>query len=106
MGTWRFVRAEHRLDGPDDVTALERWFQEIPGKERTIVTVTLVGTLALRDRARLDELLARERDRFAAIEEWDRHTDELRGALTAGGADAEAAADALALLVRLAGRTA
>lgn len=133
VGTWRFVLEEHRLDGPDDVTALERWFQEIPAKERSIVKVTLVGTLALRDKARLDELLERERDRFAAIEEWERHTDlmvvpddadfadldlsgyaaaaadDLRRTLATGATGttgAEAAADALALLVRLAGRTA
>ena len=130
VGTWRFVREEHRLDGPEDVAALERWFQEIPSKERTIVKVTLVGTLALRDKARLDELLQHERDRFAAIEEWERHTDltivaddadfadldlsgyaaealaDLRERAAVDGADREAAADALGLLVRLAGRPA
>jgi len=90
--------------------------------------VTLVGTLALRDKARLDELLATERDRFAAIEEWERHTDltvipddadfadldlagyaaqardDLRALVAAGGDDAEPASEALGVLVRLAAR--
>jgi hypothetical protein len=127
VGTWRFVRERHRLDGPADLDALERWFQALPAKERTIVKVTLVGTLALRDKARLDALLARERDRFAAIEEWERHTDlvvvpddadfadldlagyaadaleDLRARAGTDAAEAQAARDALGLLVRLAG---
>ena len=130
VGTWRFVLGEHRLDGPGDVDALARWFSELPAKERTIVKVTLRGTLALRDKARLDALLAEERDRFAAIEEWERHTDlavipddadfadldlggyaadavdDLRRTADGTGPDARTASDALALLVRLAGRQA
>jgi len=130
VGTWRFVREEHRLDGRADVDALERWFREIPSKERTVVQVTLVGTLALRDKARLDEVLERERDRFAAIEEWERHADlvilpddadfadldlagyaaealaDLRARAAGDGPNAEAAGDALGLLVRLARRSA
>ena len=128
VGTWRFVLGEHRLDGADDVDALGRWFAGLPAKERTIVKVTLRGTLALRAKARLDALLEGERDRFAAIEEWERHTDlavipddadfadldlggyaaeavaDLRRTADAGGPDAATASDALALLVRLAGR--
>jgi DNA repair exonuclease SbcCD nuclease subunit len=128
VGTWRFVLAEHRLDGPGDVGALAHWFAGLPSKELTIVKVTLVGTLALRDKARLDELLATERDRFAAIEEWERHTDltvipddadfadldlagyaaqardDLRALVAAGGDDAEPASEALGVLVRLAAR--
>ncbi len=130
VGTWRFVLGDHRLDGPADLEALGRWFAAMPGKERTVVKVTLRGTLALRDKARLDALLAEERERFAAIEEWERHADlvvipddadfadldlggyaadavaELRRAADGGVADAATAADALALLVRLAGRPA
>jgi hypothetical protein len=128
VGTWRFVLAEHRLDGPGDIVALARWFAGIPSKELTIVKVTLVGTLALRDKARLDDVLATERDRFAAIEEWERHTDltvipddadfadldlagyaaqardDLRALVAAGGDDAEPASEALGVLVRLAAR--
>ena len=127
VGTWRFVLGERRLDGPGDIDALGHWFAGLPAKERTIVKVTLRGTLALRDKARLDSLLADERDRFAAIEEWERHTDlavipddadfadldlggyaaeavdELRRRADASGSDARIASDALALLVRLAG---
>ncbi len=128
VGTWRFVREEHRLDGPADLDALERWLQGLPAKERTIVKVTFVGTVALREKVRLDEILARERDRFAAIEEWERHTDlaiipddadfadldlsgyaadalaDLRARVATGGPDCDTARDALGLFVRLAGR--
>ncbi|MCU0506568.1 MAG: metallophosphoesterase [Chloroflexi bacterium] len=127
VGTWRFVLDEHRLDGPADVDALARWFDGLPSKERTVVKVTLRGTLALRDKARLDALLDEERDRFAAIEEWERHADlavvpddadfadldlggyaaeavaDLRRKAAGTGDEARTAADALALLVRLAG---
>ena len=130
VGTWRFVLGEHHLDGPDDLDALGRWFAEHPAKERTIVKVTLRGTLALRDKARLDALLEEERERFAAVEEWERHTDlavipddadfagldlggyaaeavdDLRRTADGGGPEARTASDALALLVRLAGRRA
>ncbi len=130
VGTWRFVRQEHRLDGPEDVDALERWFGGISSKERAIVKVTLVGTLTLRDKARLDELLEHERDRFAAIEEWERHADlavmpddadfadldlagyaadalaDLRALAAADAPEAVTAGDALGLLVRLARRQA
>lgn len=128
VGTWRFVREEHRLDEPADLDALERWFQELPAKERTIVKVTFVGTVALREKARLDEILARERERFGAIEQWERHTDlavvpddadfadldlsgyaadalaDLRARAATEGPDTGTARDALGLLVRLAGR--
>jgi DNA repair exonuclease SbcCD nuclease subunit len=128
VGTWRFVLEEHRLAGPEDIDALARWFAGAPSKERTIVKVTLVGTLALRDKARLDELLATERDRFAAIEEWERHTDlavipddadfadldlsgyaaqardDLRALVAAGGEASATASEALGILVRLAAK--
>jgi DNA repair exonuclease SbcCD nuclease subunit len=128
VGSWHFVLGEHHLSGPADIDALQRWFAVLASPERTIVKVTLVGTLALRDKARLDELLAVERDRFAAVEEWERHADllvvpddadfadldlsgyavqtrdDLRAIVAAGGDDAAIASEALGVLVRLAAR--
>ena len=90
--------------------------------------LVLRGTISLTESAQLDELLARHRDLFGAIEEWERHTDvvvrpddddfadlalggfaqvaldRLRTAASGGGTEAGGARDALALLIRLTGK--
>ena len=123
-GTWRFVRARFELDGRTGIDDLAVWLEAQPAKDRTIIKLTLVGTIPLSTDARLHELLEHHRDLFAAIEEWERHmdlvvrpddddfadlaltgfartaVDELRDRATAGGPDAQVARDALALLVR------
>ena len=122
--TWRFVRERFELDGRTGIDDLAAWLDAQPSKDRTIVKLTLVGTIPLSADARLLELLEHHRDLFAAIEEWDRHmdlvvrpddddfadlaltgfaretVDELRALATADGADAQVARDALSLLVR------
>lgn len=127
-GTWRFVRRRFDLDGGSGVDELARWLDAQPAKDRTVVKLTLVGTIPLSASARLHDLLAHHRDLYAAIEEWDRHMDlvvrpddddfadlalsgfarttveELRARAAAGDDDAQVARDALALLVRLGGR--
>jgi hypothetical protein len=96
-------------------------------KERTIVKLALVGTLSLRDKARLDEVLAHHVDLFAAVDTWERRTDlvvlpddadvaslevagfaadaatALRDLAQRDGDSAVVARDALALLHRLVG---
>lgn len=125
-GTWRFARERFDLDGPDGIGVLAAWLDTLAPKDRTVVKLSLVGTLSLSARARLDSLLERERDLFAAIEQWDRHTElvvrpddddfadlaltgfaaealgSLREQAAGSGPDAVAARDALALLVRFA----
>lgn len=125
-GTWRFARERFDLDGPDGISVLAAWLDTLAPKDRTVVKLSLVGTLSLSARARLDSLLERERDLFAAIEQWDRHTElvvrpddddfadlaltgfaaealgSLREQAAGSGPDAVAARDALALLVRFA----
>ena len=122
--TWRFARERFELDGPTGIDDLAAWLDAQPAKDRTIIKLTLVGTISLSADARLQELLEHNRDLFAALEEWERHmdlvvrpddddfadlsltgfarttVDELRGRATAGGVDAQVARDALALLVR------
>lgn len=124
VGTWRFVRHAAPLDGPDDVDELARWLGALPGKERTIVKLSFVGTLSLAAAAQLDEVLDHHRDLFAALEAWERRTDlavlpddaDLDALGLAGyashalsdlreraeGPDPDSARDALALLYRLA----
>lgn len=128
VGSWRFVRRDDvALNGPDDVGALARWLEGFEAKERTLLRLGLVGSLDLRDAARLDALLDASRDLFASIERWEPASDlavrpadadfesldlagfaaagvaRLRRQADAGGEAGRAAGDALALLVRLAG---
>lgn len=122
--TWRFVRERFELDGQTGIDDLAAWLVAQPAKDRTIIKLTLVGTIPLSADARLHELLEHHRDLFAAIEEWERHmdlvvrpddddfadlaltgfarttVDELRASATGDGPEAETARDALALLVR------
>ena len=46
-------------DGPDGLDALVGWLARLAPKARTIVKLTLVGTVSLSDKARLDALLDR-----------------------------------------------
>jgi len=128
VGHWTFRQEVIEVAGADDVDRIARWLDEPDDKSRTIAKLAVRGSLTLRDRAHLDDLLADAAARYAAIEGWDRHTelvttpddadldaldvggfardavDELRTVASAGGDDAEAASDALSLLYRLAGR--
>jgi DNA repair exonuclease SbcCD nuclease subunit len=125
-GTWRFARERFDLDGTDGIEALAAWLDTLAPKDRTIVKLTLVGTVSLSANARLEALLEHEGDLFAAIEQWERHTDlvvrpddddfadlrltgfaaeavaVLRAGAAGTGPQADAARDALALLVRFA----
>ncbi|WP_232784413.1 metallophosphoesterase family protein [Carbonactinospora thermoautotrophica] len=127
VGAWRFLRREHHLNSAEDVQALDAELSALPDKERTVLKLSLVGTLTLREKARLDDLLARHGHLFAALEVWERRTDlvtrpddddfadlglsgfaasaleELRELAAAPGEDSQAAQEALGLLYRLAG---
>ena len=128
LGHWRFARTAIDVDGPERLEPLVRWLDGFDHKDRAIVKLVLRGTISLTESAKLDELLARHRDLFGAIEEWERHTDvvvrpddddftdlalggfaqvaldRLRATASGGGADAGSARDALGLLIRLTGK--
>ena len=128
VGTWRFLDKHFDITGTDDLDAIESWLHEQPNKDRTIIRLSLEGTINIRQKARLDSILMNFSDLYAAIQEWDRHTklailaddhdftdmnltgylddavEELKNILDQGGADRkEDARNALALLYRLAG---
>ncbi len=124
IGSWQFLRErDFEVNGAADLDRLERWLGDIRDKGRTIVKLSCVGSLGLRERARFDDLIERSRDLFAAIELDDTlqivahdadfadldvsgfardALEELRSSSLAPGADGETARDALALMLRMA----
>lgn len=126
VGTWRFVDLIRAVNTPDDLDVLEQELAGLSPKECTVVRTALTGTLHLTDKARLDDLVERYGDLLAGLYAWERHTDvavvvddaeltrlgvggyvesavgELVAAGSDGGADGQAARDALSLLYRLA----
>ncbi len=126
-GTWRFLDIAHDVTSAEEVQALAAKLDALPDKDRTIVKLSLRGTLNLRAKGMLDDSLERFRHLFAAVELWERHTDirvlpdgfdfgdlGLSGfakqaldtlSVEAGGSspDTGTARDALALLYRLSG---
>jgi DNA repair exonuclease SbcCD nuclease subunit len=129
VGTWRFLRVTHAFAGDEDVGALEEKLRAVAGKDRTLVRLSLEGTLSLQGAARLDTVLEKLGHVFAGIDTSEGRSDvavlpaaadfadldlagfarealdELRAAAEGSGAAAGTARDALGLLVRLAGRT-
>ncbi|MGH3488553.1 MAG: metallophosphoesterase family protein [Actinopolymorphaceae bacterium] len=124
VGTWRLLSRLVDVDGDDGMDALVSWLGEQPDKSRTVVRLGVRGTVTVSGLMRLEMLLDAQEEVYAAIQRWNRHwavtvlpddgaLDELpvtgpaRAALEelrlATGAGDIQAADALALLHRLAG---
>lgn len=127
IATWRFRDHRHEVEGAAEVDALARWFDSLPAKDRTVVRLTLVGALGLDDHARLLDVVDHQRDLLAGLQRWEKMSDlvvlpseedlgrldlhgfaakaceELRSTAADGGEHSDVAADALALLHRLAG---
>ena len=126
IGTWHFVRRDRiPVNSEGDLDALEDWLAELADRERSVLRVSFEGTLDLRDAARLDTIVERAADRFAAVERLERGAglivmpadddfedlalsgfgrsavDDLRTRAAGSDEDARVARDALALLVRL-----
>jgi hypothetical protein len=72
-GSWRFERPRFELDG--GLGELRAWLDALPEKARTIVKLTLVGTIPLAVRTELDELLEHAGDLLGGLERWERHTE-------------------------------
>jgi DNA repair exonuclease SbcCD nuclease subunit len=126
VGTWRFVRRDFDVTGPEDCLKVDHFLDEIGDKARTIVKLALVGQLSLADMDRLETTLHHASDLLGALELWERRSDlvvlpddddfgglglsgfaaegldGLRDLGTGSGDDAMTARDALGLLYRLA----
>ncbi len=125
VGSWRFVDLVRDVNGTSDVDAVDAELAAMTGKDRTVVRTALTGTLGLADKARLDVVLDRHRETFAALYAWERHEDiavvvddgelidlgvggfvaaavgDLAEVAAEGGDGAQDARDALSLLYRL-----
>lgn len=126
VGAWVFAQISAELSGSDEIASLSETLDAFPDKQRTVIRLTLRGTLSLAAMAELEDLLERSERTFAQINRWARHMDlvvepsaqdlealdvsgyvraaldELRGQALADDDDAVTARDALNLLYRLA----
>ena len=57
VGDWAFVTQTFDVNGRDDVEAVATWLSNIESKDKTVVKLSFVGTISLRDKAVLDEEL-------------------------------------------------
>lgn len=127
IGTWAFLDLAFELNNSGDLTDLAAELGALENKDRTVLRLSLKGTLSLTDKAELDLLLENNSLRFASVHLWERHTDlqvyvdgqelgdlgvngfaaeavaELMATSAGTGEDAATAQDALSLLYRLAG---
>jgi hypothetical protein len=130
VSSWRFLDETRDVMNHADLDALEQRLNENDRKDRVVLRLSLRGSLTLQQRARLDALIDQQRDLFASLHLWQRHSDlvvvpedadfadlqlsgfaqaavaRLREMATGANDQANTARDALALLVRLAGRRA
>jgi DNA repair exonuclease SbcCD nuclease subunit len=125
IGQWRFMeRSRVDLNTADDIESLRKALEDIENKERTVVRLTLVGSLSLSLQAVLQNHLLAAGDLFGAFEVReeallvvpddadfaelgfsgfaDGAVQRLRAKIAEGGAESAVARDALLLLLRLA----
>ena len=128
IGTWKFIeRKQIYLNTKEDIEALRDWFEKLDDKERTVVKLRFSGTLSLSLHSELEELIYYVQEIMGAVETrmndlavipedadftnlgfsgFASSTVERLRSNTADKSDpgADTSRDALALLVRLAGR--
>jgi hypothetical protein len=127
IGDWVFEERRFEVDEAADVAQLEAWFATHASPARTVLSLSLSGTVNLRTKARIDALLERMAAKYASLRIHERHHDlvvapdrldddslalsgyaraaweELVAGAAGDGADARTDRDALALFYRLAG---
>lgn len=69
-GRWTFLRETRELARDEDLEGFEARLDGISDKVRTVLRLTLEGQLSLHAHARLEDVLDRAEDRFAAVERW------------------------------------
>lgn len=125
VGDWGFHVVEQEVTGDADLDALDDRLATIPDPARAVVKLKLTGALTLRQVARLEDIVDHRRDLFGVLEQPERHRDvvvrpddgdfsdiplsgyasvardRLQDRAAGSGDEADTAADALALLLRL-----
>lgn len=126
IGRWKFIESKLDLNTKEDIEALHNWLENLEDKERTVVKLRLVGTLSLSLHSELEELLSHFQEILGAVETRmndlvvipedadfmdlgfsgfaSRTVERLRSNIKESDPDTTISRDALALLVRLAGR--
>ena len=75
VGKWCFRQHESHLTSDADIDSLEQWLDALEDKRRTVAKLSLVGSVSLGQKERLDRLLDRFADLLAALETWERRSD-------------------------------
>ena len=75
VGRWCFLQRHSHLTSDADIDSLEQWLDALENKQRAVVKLSLVGSLALGQKERLDRLLDHFADLLAALETWERRSD-------------------------------
>lgn len=127
IGRWKFIEREQvYLNTREDIEVLRSWLEDLEGKDQAVVKLRLVGALSLSLYGELEELISHAREIMGAVEIRmnnlvvipedadfsdlgfsgfaDCTVEQLRSNVKGSGPDAVTSRDALALLVRLAGR--
>ena len=127
VGRWKFIEREQvDLNTKEDIEALRGWLENLEDKERTVVKLRLVGALSLSFHGELEELLSHVQEILGAVETRMNNlvvipedadfmdlgfsgfasctVERLRSNVEESGPDSFTSRNALALLVRLAGR--
>ena len=75
VGKWCFRQHQTHLTSDADIDSLERWLDALEDNRRTVVKLSLVGSISLSQKERLDRLLDHFADLLAALETWERRSD-------------------------------
>ncbi len=75
VGKWRFRQHQCHLSSDADIDSLQQWLDTLEDKQRTVVKLSLVGSVSLGQKERLDRLLDHFADLLAALETWERRSD-------------------------------
>lgn len=68
VGQWQFKQLHFDLTSADDLVLMANELAEVSRPNRTILKIQLTGALTIAQAAKLDELLADQSNRFAALE--------------------------------------